>query len=467
MGFALTALSNTARYTIGLTGTLFAGYATSIFWLLYRLCPEIRQSFAFNDERRWTERYGLLKHTFYTTKDTGEVNEDGAFTGTKFFETVSERPGISPAIAGVGLKYCTFSSLKDVGLPLPHYGEEIVRLDLTPAMRDQYARADGSAEKNGLFAWALNRMEDEDGKGAISVWLNTALNRPDAMFRGEPVVFRPRVSGRGRFAIRRTESVATFEPAAAAGEWLPKEEWTARTCLAELQLGRKTLVYVRQTGNRDIQERLAECLKARGLRVGVLRPSLAPEKRASWIKKHATEFDVLLTNARLIEVGLNLTMFSTGVFYELEWSLAIVWQAMRRLFRPGALRPVKLYFPVYRGTLEEAALDLIGAKMLAAITFYGDEASGALVEESDQGNLLNDIVRKAMGELQVGRAEGIFSLGNDMLVTDSPLGSPTAISPQVLTFAELVARRRELLQPARRAKRPAALAENPMQPSLF
>jgi hypothetical protein len=218
-------------------------------------------------------------------------------------------------------------------------------------MKVQYARADGSAEKRGLFAWALGRMEDEDGQGAISVWLNTALNRPDAMFRGEHVVFHPRVSGRGRFTVRRTESVATFEPVAAAGEWLPKEEWTARTCLAELQLGRKTLVYVRQAGERDIQERLAECLKTRGLRVGILRPSLAPEKRGPWIKKHVSEFDVLLTNARLVEVGLNLTMFSTAIFFEMEWSLYVTWQAMRRLYRPGATRSVKLYFPVYRNTL--------------------------------------------------------------------------------------------------------------------
>jgi hypothetical protein len=41
---------------------------------------------------------------------------------------------VTPAFAGVGPKYCTFSSLKDVGLPLPNYGEEIVRLDLTPTM---------------------------------------------------------------------------------------------------------------------------------------------------------------------------------------------------------------------------------------------------------------------------------------------------------------------------------------------
>jgi hypothetical protein len=139
---------------------------------------------------------------------------------------------------------------------------------------------------------------------------------------------------------------------------------------------------------------------------------------------------------------------------------------MRRLYRPGAPRPVKLYFPVYEGTLEESALDLIGAKMLAAQTFYGDEISGALVDDGDEGDLLNDLVRKTLGGLQVGRAEGLFSLGNDQLVTDSPMGSPTAISPHLVTLADLMARRREIVRASRPRGRPTP-AQPDGQMSLF
>ncbi len=138
---------------------------------------------------------------------------------------------------------------------------------------------------------------------------------------------------------------------------------------------------------------------------------------------------------------------------------------MRRLYRPGAPRPVKLYFPVYEDTLEEAALDLIGAKMMAAQVFYGDEVGGALVDEGDEGNLLNDIVRKAMGKLQVGRAEGVFGNGTQTPMTDSPLGSPTAVSPKLITFAELAQRRREIVLAARRTQRRNILAKH-SQPQL-
>ncbi|MCC6192452.1 MAG: hypothetical protein IT318_25780 [Anaerolineales bacterium] len=466
VGWALTALSQASRFTLGLTGTLYGGPSTSIFWLLYRLAGEVRQEFGFNDERRWSERFGLLKTTFYVNPDA-ELSDDGAYTGTRFFETVSEKPGISPSIVGLGLKYCTFSSLKDIGLPLPPYSEEIVRLPLTDAMQDQMVEADGSGSPpQGLLLWALEEQKTETGKGAISVWLNTAFNRPDAMFRPETVSFNRRLEGRGRFAVRRRETVLDLDPVCGDGELLPKEEWLVKTCQRERSLGRKVLVYVRQTGERDIQPRLAEVLGRHRLRTGILRPSLAPAKRASWMKAHADRFDVLLCNARLVETGLNLTMFATAVYFELEFSLYVVWQSMRRLYRPGASLPVKVLFPVYEDTLEEHALDLIGAKMLAAMTLYGDEISGALVEEGDEGDLMSDLVRKALGTLSVGRAEGIFSLGSDQLVTDSPMGSPTAISPQLVTLADLMARRREIIR-ASRSKAHSAPSEPEGQLSLF
>lgn len=244
--------------------------------------------------------------------------------------------------------------------------------------------------------------------------------------------------------------ILTLPPVVAPGEWLPKEKWAAHQCLIERDQSRKTLIYVRQTGARDIQPRIAQALEAAGLRVGILWPSLAPARRASWIKAHAHEFDVLLTNARLVEVGLNLTMFNTAVFLEAEWSLYVLWQSMRRLYRPGAPLPVKLYFPVYADTQEESALDLLGHKMLAAQIFHGDTIGGALVDELEDGDLLNDLVRKALGKLSVGRAEGIFSIGSKPVVTPSPIGSLVVTSPSLKTFAELAATWQQIMSAPRR-----------------
>jgi len=119
-------------------------------------------------------------------------------------------------------------------------------------------------------------------------------------------------------------------------------------------------VYVRQTGGCDIQERLTKLLQEAELRVKILRPTVAPDNRFDWMKKHAVKIDVLITNARLVKVGLNLVMFPTAVFYELEASFYVLYQAMRRIWRPFAPLPVEICFPAYTNTAEEMILDLVG-----------------------------------------------------------------------------------------------------------
>jgi hypothetical protein len=430
-GWALTVLANCARYTIGLTGTLFGGHSTSIFWIMFRLSSLVRRDFGFHDENAWAKKYGLLRYTFYVTRPE-DVLEDGSFTGAKFLNSVDERPGILPTIIKMGLPKITFASLQDIGLPLPPYNEEVVWLKLDDEMARQYDyEADGSLlgkpyPPGSLYHWAIKEIKDGT-RGAISVWLTTALNRVNSMFRDENVLFNRRISGRGKYALRRLELVKALK-AIDPNLVSPKDRWLAARCLAERDEGRKSIVFIRQTGKRDVQPHIAKILQESGLRVGVLSPSIEPRRRMAWLERHAPHLDVLLTNARLVKVGLNLRMFSTEIFYEIEWSLAILWQAMRRVYRPGSPLPVRVLFPTYENTLEERAINLLGQKMKAAQLFYGDEISSSLCDEED-GDFLNDLVLSVLKGEQIQRATSIFTTQNDM--TASPLGSPTALSPQI------------------------------------
>lgn len=36
------------------------GYASTLFYLLYRFIPAIRQEFGYREEGRWVSRYGFL-----------------------------------------------------------------------------------------------------------------------------------------------------------------------------------------------------------------------------------------------------------------------------------------------------------------------------------------------------------------------------------------------------------------------
>jgi len=94
-------------YTLTLTGTYFGGRSTSIFWLLHRLTPSIRQDFAFHDELRWASTYCLLESVRKRkvgsdpSASSGQAlaDEDGAFTGNRRYrDQAHEIPGVSPAI---------------------------------------------------------------------------------------------------------------------------------------------------------------------------------------------------------------------------------------------------------------------------------------------------------------------------------------------------------------------------------
>ncbi|MCL4486818.1 MAG: hypothetical protein M1570_01650 [Chloroflexi bacterium] len=94
-------------------------------------------------------------------------------------------------------------------------------------------------------------------------------------------------------------------------------------CKKERDLGRRVLVFCRQTGTRDITERLARLLGRAGLRVDILKASVGTQVREEWLRRRVGKgmIDVLITNPKLVEVGLDLVDFQTTVWFESEYSL--------------------------------------------------------------------------------------------------------------------------------------------------
>jgi hypothetical protein len=155
---------------------------------------------------------------------------------------------------------------------------------------------------------------------------------------------------------------------------------------------------------------------------------MGPDKRFDWMKKYAAKIDVLITNARLVEVGLNFVMFSTAVFFELEASFYMLYQVMRRIWRPFAPLLVETYFPVYSDTAEERILDLAGEKILSNQLLTGQEVGGVPVSD-DAGNILQMAVNRLLKGIRPKQVLGIFATQN--AITASPIGSSTATSPDV------------------------------------
>jgi len=250
-------------------------------------------------------------------------------------------------------------------------------------------------------------------------------------------------------------------------ELLPKEQWLIDYCRAERDAGRKVLVYLRQTGTRDIQPRLVNLLQQAGLRAMSLPHSVAPRKREAWLKKKVKNIDVLLTNPKMAETGLDLIDFATVTFYEIEYSLYTMWQAMRRVWRLGQTQAVKVVFAVYEGTLEFQALALMGQKMKAAMQLYGDAVSGAIVEDTGD-DLLSQLARNVIAKVKLTTLGNLFAQENK--ISGSITGNPVVKSRRLTSWAEIVARRSDLISKRRKKqKEPKSNGQRLgiYQPSLF
>lgn len=422
-GVAFHQLITATKWTLTLTGTFFGGKSTSIFWLLHRLNHGVRRDFAFHDEKRWARLYGVLETT-QRRRRGDDADEDGVYTGNRRYRNqAKEQPGVSPAIVSRLLDTTIFLSLKDLNLALPSYKEEVITLDMLDEQARQYRSMDGS----------LKQLAVQSGR-YLSTWLQWSLARPNSAFRDETVIVDELDSRDGKL-IRKVPLMELPAINPNGQKWLPKENWLADFCKLEKQQSRKVLIYVRQTGTRDIQDRVQMPLQANGLRVSILGGNVDPRKREEWIAKRVNSIDALICNPRLVETGLDLVQFSSVVFYEIEYSLYTLWQSVRRVWRLGQTQPVKAIFSVYNSAMEATALALMGRKMKAAQLVYGDEVGGAIVPE-EEGDFLTQLARDVLDGAKLSDLQTLFA--DDLQVSHNPMGSMTLPSVVIVPASRVM-----------------------------
>ncbi|PKK88334.1 MAG: hypothetical protein CVV64_19300 [Candidatus Wallbacteria bacterium HGW-Wallbacteria-1] len=440
-GVAFHQLVTSTKWTLTLSGTFFGGKSTSIFWLLHRLNHGVRRDFAFHDEKRWARLYGVLETTRRRRRND-DADEDGVYTGNRRYRNqAKEQPGVSPAIVSRLLDTTIFLSLKDLNMAMPAYKEEVVALDMLDDQGQQYHSMDRSLKQ---LAVQSSRY--------LSTWLQWSLARPNSAFRDEVVVV-DEVDDEDGKSIRKVPLMELPAINPNGHKWLPKENWLADFCKIEKQQGRKVLIYVRQTGTRDIQDRVMMPLQANGLRVSILGGNVDPRKREEWIAKRVNTIDALICNPRLVETGLDLVQFSTVVFFEIEYSLYTLWQSVRRVWRLGQTQPVKAIFSVYNSAMEATALALMGRKMKAAQLVYGDEVGGAIVPE-EEGDFLTQLARDVLDGAKLSDLQTLFA--DDLQISHNPMGSlttPSAVivpGPKVMTWDDWVSTKTVVVRRTRR-----------------
>ena len=396
-GYAMHHLALAADKVVALTGTIYGGKASSLFFLLFRLSPEMRQAYVDFDatgsrrlrSRDWVSAYGILQRIETRTLD-GACPERSRGNGRQTANSRSnvrykELPGGSPAMLPWLLNRSIFLSLRDMGFPLPEYTEIPVPIAMAP---EQAARYEDLKEQ--LKEELKERLVRGD-KSLLAGYLYALLFWPDSPRRPKVVT------------CPRTGEVVASIPALPPDFISPKEEAIIERCLAEKANGRRVLLFCLQTDTLDIQPEWKAMLEAAGLKTAILRAS--PSKREKWVEKQVKAgVDVIITHPRKVETGIDLLDFPSLKWMATNYSVYTVLQASRRSWRIGQTQPVDVCFYAYEGTIQEDALHLVAAKVAAALRVNGDVVGNDSLADLDDltsGDLVATLAKIVVGEAQI------------------------------------------------------------------
>ncbi len=417
-GNGLGVLGRAAQRLIALTGTLMGGYADDLFNIFYRMEPRamVREGFAYGGQGRrdFQEQYGVLE-----TIEKVEEADNACSRATKKTVRVLRKPGASPMLFGKFLMTTTaFLSLEDISDNLPRYDESVISVDMDDALQQAYEKL----EEDIRSAMKAHR----GNKSLMSILLNTLLLYPDHPYDFDEIwarAFDPQTKEYVKFLVTEPENL-TREALYA------KERALIADVKEELRQGRRCQVYATYTGEKDVTLRLETVLRQEGIRVAVLRSSVATDKREDWYDRQLKAgVEVVICHPKLVETGLDLLAFPTLYFYETGYSLHTLRQASRRSWRIGQRFPVRVKFVTYSGTMQETCLRLMGKKMLVALMMEGKFSGEGLQALDTDEDLMSAMARELVEKAGVGEsADAVWrELDHER---EKVLPRPAAVEPE-------------------------------------
>ena len=369
-------LYGASKLFVGMTATLINGYSSGIFHLLYRIVPGlmIKDGKRYSSPGDFDAEYGVVENV-YETKDA-EYNANRRASKRK--TRTRQLPGVSPLVfSRFLLEYTAFLSLSDMGKELPSYEEIPVALDMPEDVGRCY-----QAVQN-----VLQKVLKNDRKAAqkiLSAYLNLLTVYPDQPY-DQPEVVHP-ITG---MPIVTPQSCGDFS------RLFPKEEKVLELVRQKVANGERVLIYTSWTRT-DSQQKLLKLLQENGYRTEILAPQIATEKREEWVDKRVKNgLQVLITNPRCVETGLDLNAFTTIIFYSMGYNLFTLRQASRRSWRINQTEPkVEVYMLYYADTLQAKAMKLMASKLAVAGIIEGTFSEEGLAAMSDVKDLTSQMAKE-------------------------------------------------------------------------
>ena len=370
-GQAFGILLATAKKSLCLTGTLLNGYASSLYYTLFRAFPQLMKQEGFEysteSEKEFVRAYGV-----YKTISSWNVAKDrntGQRTSTK------EMPGVSPLIfTKFLLENAVFITQEDMSEAMPGYEEIPIGIEMDNSLKLMYKQIEDGI-KTSLSRGRTNKMKVmSQVTQLMSVFPDQPYGQKEIISpdNGE-VVFTPPALNKDTYTNKKAEELL-------------------RICREKKEAGEKVLVYYHWTNRTDIGTDLPKYLEDNGIKAITMTSSVKSSTREEWINKKLEEgYDVILCNPSLVETGLDLLAFTTIVFYQMGYNLFTMRQASRRSWRLSQEKDVQVYFLYYKETIQETILSLMASKLQASMAIEGKFTEEGLNAMSNNDDILNQI----------------------------------------------------------------------------
>ena len=376
-GHAAHLLMRAAKHVLLLTGTLLNGYASNIFYTLFRVCPNImrQEGFRYCDEMEFARLFGVTSR-----ESTLEVSRYGSNRVGSARE--KELPGVSPLIFTKFLLNLTaFIALDQMTEGLPDYEEIPVGINMDTET------ATGYQQIKDFFSSRVGGFNGQTKK-IMSSMIKLMTQYPDA----------PHCK---RWITNPDTNEVEYESVPLEKTIRNKEQRLLEIIQEKLANGEKVLVYYNTINTTDLGDHLTAFLCSEDIKAFELKASVKAEKRMEFITKEVNKgAQVMITNPSLVETGLDLLDFTTIIFFQIGYNLSTMRQASRRSWRLSQTKDIQVYFFYYHNTIQEQALALMATKLQAAQTIEGNFSEEGLKAMSNNEDMLTQIANNVVNDIK-------------------------------------------------------------------
>ena len=429
-------LMGCCRRTISMTGSIASGYADDLHFLAAK--ADIKSLHADGLEwgaiGPWMDRYGVRETVTRIKAD----DSDNVASRGRPSKHVRRKPGISPLVFSKYLMgRSVFLRLDDVADGLPAFDESVVQVPLG-ALEAPYRALEREVTS------AVKAALAQGSKKLLGMMIASLTTWPDHPFDWTPLVQRE-----PRKVIARPESLD-------ARIVTPKEKRLVEIVKNELAKGRRSCIFVNNTGSHNVAERVSELLGSQDIEAVVLSAKIKPNDREAWLREQVADgAKVLVSQVKLVETGLDLLEFPTLVLHQIPLSTFTLRQASRRSWRIGQGEPVRVYYMAYEGTLQSKLLSLMASKISASSALEGSFSEDGLAALAGGEDLTTELARtlaEGINLQDAGRAWAKVSAGKP-----KPVVKPE-VEPRVSHMDPFVAATKPATSPKRTVRKRARRA---------